>query len=123
MSISVYGVEFKNVSAFCRALGYSHAFSKTLINKQYGSLENMAKTRLNLPYDYQLREKLLELRDGSLQSKQGNVTIEPAAFSVLKAIYKQTDPAVVSAITAATASILNIDLNELEQRIKIVMSK
>ena len=123
MSISVYGVDFKNVSAFCRALGYCHPFSSKVIEKKYGSFENLAKTRLNLAYDYQLREKLLELRDGSLQSKQGNITIEPAAFSVLKAIYKQTDPAVVSAITAATASILNIDLNELEQRIKVVMSK
>ena len=116
-AFNVYDVEFKSLTEFCRALGYSHAFSKNFIIKHYGSLENMAKTRLKLDYDYEIKPKLIALKSNVSNKDENKVTTDPAALAVLKAVFKQADPAVTGAIIAATAGILNIDLTELRQRV------
>ena len=77
----------------------------------------MAKTRLKLDYDYEIKPKLIALKSNVSNKDENKVTTDPAALAVLKAVFKQADPAVTGAIIAATAGILNIDLTELRQRV------
>lgn len=120
-SFNVYGVEFKNLTEFCRTLGYSHAFSKKFIFDHYGSFEDMAKTRLKLEYDYEIKPKLIALKNNFRNKDEAKIKTDPAALAVLKAVYKQADPSITDPIMAATAGILNIDLTELRQRVDALL--
>lgn len=59
--IDVYGITFKSLSALCKVLGYKTNMSQELINKRFGNIESMIKTRLNVYTDDQAKTKLLEL--------------------------------------------------------------
>lgn len=63
MIFRVYGVEFKQKKDLFLALGYSGLVGSVVVNNQYGGLENLIKTRLQLTDIKEIQAKLTELRD------------------------------------------------------------
>lgn len=116
MNINVYGVEFKNVSQLCKLLGYKRSFAMNFINEKYGSLENMISQRLKLSHDYEIKQKLLTLKN-ELKEKTNDELCDPAARAVLQAIYNQTSEDVKSITAVAVAAAFKIDASELKKRV------
>lgn len=63
MIFRIYDVEFKQKKDLFLALGYSGLVGSVVVQKQYGGLENLIKTRLQLTDAKEIQAKLTELRD------------------------------------------------------------
>jgi len=57
----VFGIKFKSLRDYVTLLGYNKFLTITMINKQYGGLENLAKRKLKIENPDLVRQKLLEL--------------------------------------------------------------
>lgn len=121
MKITVYGVDFKNVSELCKLLGYKNSFAMSFIKQKYGTIEDMVKQRLKLDYDYEIKQKLLTLKNEQ-QEKSENAMCDPAARAVLQAIYNQTNEDVKSITVASVAAVLKVDASELRKRVDLFLN-
>jgi len=74
MIFRIYDVEFKQKRDLFLALGYSGLVGSVVVNKQYGGLENLIKTRLQLTDTKDIQAKLTELRDKYYKMLANNTT-------------------------------------------------
>lgn len=107
--IRVYNIDFPTQSDFFRLLGYARPLAKKQINEQYGTLENVAKSRLKADTDDQAREMLLALID-----KSKNIDYEKECY---KAAWKMLDAERQEIIVQTIASVHNLDISELKKKI------
>ena len=57
----VFDIKFKSLRDYVTLLGYKKTLTITMINNQYGGLENLAKRKLKIENPDLVRQKLLEL--------------------------------------------------------------
>lgn len=107
--ISVYDIDFPTQSDFFRLLGYARPLAKKQINEQYGTLENVAKSRLKADTDDQAREMLQALKD-----KAKNIDYEKECYKVA---WKMFDAERQNIIVQTVAALNNIDVSELKKKI------
>lgn len=107
--ISVYDIVFPTQSDFFRLLGYARPLAKKQINEQYGTLENVAKSRLKADTDDQAREMLQALKD-----KAKNIDYEKECYKVA---WKMLDAERQNIIVQTVAALNNIDVSELKKKI------
>lgn len=106
--ISVYNIDFPTQSDFFRLLGYTRPLAKKQINKQYGTLENVAKSRLKANTDDQAREMLQALID-----KSKNIDYVKECYKVA---WKMLDAERQEIIVQTIASVHNLDVSELKKK-------
>lgn len=106
--IRVYDIDFPTQSDFFRLLGYARPLAKKQINEQYGTLENVAKSRLKADTDDQAREMLQALKD-----KAQNIDYEKECFKVA---WKMLDAERQEIIVQTIASVHNLDVSELKKK-------
>lgn len=106
--IRVYDIDFPTQSDFFRLLGYARPLAKKQINEQYGTLENVAKSRLKADTDDQAREMLQALKD-----KAQNIDYEKECFKVA---WKMLDAERQEIIVQTIASVHNLDISELKKK-------
>lgn len=107
--ISVYDIDFPTQSDFFRLLGYARPLAKKQINEQYGTLENVAKSRLKADTDDQAREMLQELKD-----KAKDIDYEKECYKVA---WTMLDAKSQNIIVQTVAALNNIDVSELKKKI------
>lgn len=107
--ISVYNIDFPTQSDFFRLLGYTRPLAKKQITTQYGTLENVAKSRLKANTDDQAREMLQALID---KSKDIDYVKE-----CYKVAWKMLDAERQEIIVQTIASVHNLDVSELKKKI------
>lgn len=107
--IRVYDIDFPTQSDFFRLLGYARPLAKKQINEQYGTLENVAKSRLKADTDDQAREILKALKD-----KAQNIDYEKECFRVA---WKMLDAERQDIIVQTVAALNSIDVSELKKKI------
>lgn len=106
--ISVYNIDFPTQSDFFRLLGYARPLAKKQINEQYGTLENVAKSRLKADTDDQAREMLQALID-----KSKNIDYVKECYKVA---WKMLDAERQEIIVQTIASVHNLDVSELKKK-------
>lgn len=109
--ISVYNIDFPTQSDFFRLLGYTRPLAKKQINEQYGTLENVAKSRLKANTDDQAREMLQALKD-----KAQNIDLAKECFKVA---WKMLDTERQEIIMQTVAALNNIDVSELKKKMEL----
>lgn len=107
--IRVYDIDFPTQSDFFRLLGYARPLAKKQINKQYGTLENVAKSRLKADTDDQAREMLQALKD-----KAKNIDLAKECYKVA---WKMLDAERQEIIMQTVAAFNSIDVSELKKKI------
>lgn len=107
--IRVYNLDFPTQSDFFRLLGYARPLAKKQINEQYGTLENVAKSRLKADTDDQAREMLQALKD-----KAQNIDYEKECYKVA---WDMLDIEHKNIIAQSIASVHNFDASELKKKI------
>lgn len=107
--IRVYNIDFPTQSDFFRLLGYARPLAKKQINEQYGTLENVAKSRLKADTDDQAREMLQALIE-----KSKNIDYEKECYKVA---WKMLDAERQEIIVQTIASVHNLDISELKKKI------
>lgn len=107
--IRVYDIDFPTQSDFFRLLRYARPLAKKQISEQYGTLENVAKSRLKADTDDQAREMLQALKD-----KAQNIDYEKECFKVA---WKMLDAERQNIIVQTVAALNNIDVSELKKKI------
>lgn len=107
--IRVYDIDFPTQSDFFRLLGYARPLAKKQINEQYGTLENVAKSRLKANTDNQAREMLQALKD-----KAQNIDYEKECYKVA---WDMLDIEHKNIIAQSIASVHNFDASELKKKI------
>ena len=106
--IRVYDIDFPTQSDFFRLLGYARPLAKKQINGQYGTLENVAKSRLKADTDDQAREMLQALID-----KSKNIDYVKECYKVA---WKMLDAERQEIIVQTIASVHNLDVSELKKK-------
>lgn len=109
--ISVYNIDFPTQSDFFRLLGYTRPLAKKQINEQYGTLENVAKSRLKANTDDQAREMLQALID-----KSKNIDYVKECYKVA---WKMLDAERQEIIVQTIASVHNLDVSELKKKMEL----
>ena len=109
--IRVYDIDFTTQSDFFRLLGYARPLAKKQINEQYGTLENVAKSRLKADTDDQAREMLQALID-----KSKNIDYVKECYKVA---WKMLDAERQDIIVQTVAALNNIDVSELKKKMKL----
>ena len=107
--IRVYDIDFPTQSDFFRLLGYARPLAKKQINEQYGTLENVAKSRLKADTDNQAREMLHALKD-----KAKNIDLAKECYKVA---WDMLDIEHKNIIAQSIASVHNFDVSELKKKI------
>lgn len=109
--IRVYDIDFPTQSDFFRLLGYARPLAKKQINEQYGTLENVAKSRLKADTDDQAREMLQALKD-----KVQNIDYEKECYKVA---WKMLDAERQEIIMQTVAALNSIDVSELKKKMEL----
>lgn len=109
--IRVYNLDFPTQSDFFRLLGYARPLAKKQIIEQYGTLENVAKSRLKADTDDQAREILQALID-----KSKNIDYEKECYKVA---WKMLDAERQDIIIQTVAVLNNIDVSELKKKMEL----
>ena len=109
--IRVYNIDFPTQSDFFRLLGYARPLAKKQINEQYGTLENVAKSRLKADTDDQAREMLQALID-----KSKNIDYEKECYKVA---WKMLDAEQQKIIMQTVAVLNNLDVSELKKKMEL----
>lgn len=109
--IRVYNIDFPTQSEFFRLLGYARPLAKKQINEQYGTLENVAKSRLKADTDDQAREMLQALKD-----KAKNIDLAKECYKVA---WKMLDAERQDIIMQTIASVHNLDVSELKKKMEL----
>lgn len=107
--IKVYDLDFSTQSDFFRLLGYARPLAKKLIATQYGTLENVAKSRLKADTDDQAREMLQSLKD-----KAQNIDYEKECYKVA---WDMLDIEHRNIIALSIASVHDLDVSELKKKL------
>lgn len=118
MTIKVFNVEFRSLAQLQKALGYASQQSETFIIRQYGSIEQMALTRLKTKDKKEASKKLRALLDttaaaGTKAQKKELKTI----YKCLFAAWSQLDELQQQTIIKTIAGSENINYEELEEKI------
>lgn len=109
--ISVYGVDFATQTDFFKLLGYARPLAKKLIAAQYGTLENVVKSRLKADTDDQAREMLLKLK-----GKNKAIDIEKECYKVAWRMLSKDQK---STIIATVASVLDMNFDDVKKNVTI----
>lgn len=118
MTIKVFNVEFKSLGQLQKALGYASQQSEAFILRQYGSIEQMALTRLKTNNKKEASKKLRSLLDttaaaGTKAQKKELKTI----YKCLFAAWSQLDELQQQTIIKTVAGAENVDYEELEKKV------
>lgn len=106
--ITVYGIEFKNLSAFFKALGYKRPLSASTVEDQYKDLKGVVKARLGVSDDKIAMQKLKEL----VNKKDNTSDIELAIY---KSAWQLITPDQQKTIISAIASVYNIKIEDIQK--------
>lgn len=106
--IAVYGIEFKNLSTFFKALGYKKPLSASTVKDQYKDLEGVVKARLGVSDDKLAMQKLKEL----VNKKDNTSDIELAIY---KSAWQLITPDQQKTIISAIASVYNLKIEDIQK--------
>lgn len=104
--ITVYGIEFKNLSIFFKVLGYKRPLSASTVKDQYKDLEGVVKARLGVSDDKLAKQKLKEL----INKKDNTSDIELAIY---KSAWQLITPEQQKTIISAIASVYNLKIDNV----------
>ena len=104
--ITVYGIEFKNLSTFFKALGYKKPLSASTVVDQYKDLKGVVKARLGVSDDKIAMQKLKEL----VSKKDNTSDIELAIY---KSAWQLITPDQQKTIISAIASVYNMKTDDV----------
>ena len=104
--ITVYGIEFKNLSTFFKVLGYKRPLSASTVEDQYENLEGVVKARLGVSDDKMAMQKLKEL----VSQKDNTSDIELAIY---KSAWQLITPDQQKTIISAIASVYNMKTDDV----------
>lgn len=106
--ITVYGIEFKNLSAFFKALGYKKPVCAKVVQNQYKDLKGVVKARLGVSDDKIAMQKLKEL----VSKKDNTSDIELAIY---KSAWQLITPDQQKTIISAIASVYNVKIEDIQK--------
>lgn len=118
MTIKVFNVEFQSLGQLQKALAYASQQSEAFIIRQYGSIEQMALTRLKTQDKKEASKKLRALLDttaaagAKAQKKELKII-----YKCLFAAWSQLDELQQLTIIKTVAGAENINYEELEEKI------
>lgn len=104
--ITVYGIEFKNLSTFFKVLGYKKPLSASTVAEQYKDLKGVVRARLGVSDDKIAMQKLKEL----VSKKDNTSDIELAIY---KSAWQLITPDQQKTIISAIASVYNMKTDDV----------
>lgn len=108
--ITVYGIEFKNLSSFFKVLGYKSPLSASTVADQYQNLEGVVKARLCISDDTLAAQKLKELTEKKDDTSSIELNLYKSAWNLITPEQQQT-------IISTIASVYNMSPDELKRMI------